>query len=244
MILSEKQKIIVESNDKKVVVNCSAASGKTTTLIERIKYLLGNGVVPNKIVAITFTNAAAEEIKERIAKAIAKEIAEYKTSVEYDSHNMTMMTDFYEMTMGQVNFNNGYKDVVEYYDEFFRKEPLNAGYGVVAGLDQVIQYIEHLHFTDEDIDFLRKQNKFSEEYLDYLRVHALAGETQLLEINTAKQSGSVAGTYEAVKYDILITINEWLGEDATISYDIDYSNPVIGTATISNGVPTFTEASE
>lgn len=81
-------------------------------------------------------------------------------------------------------------------------------------------------------------------YLDELRIKALAGETQLLEINTAKQSGSVAGTYEAVKYDILITINEWLGEDATISYDIDYSNPVIGTATISNGVPTFTEASE
>lgn len=117
-----------------------------------------------------------KEIKERIAKAIAKEIAEYKTSVEYDSHNMTMMTDFYEMTMGQVNFNNGYKDVVEYYDEFFRKEPLNAGYGVVAGLDQVIQYIEHLHFTDEDIDFLRKQNKFSEEYLDYLRHFEFTGD--------------------------------------------------------------------
>ena len=68
MILSEKQKIIVESNDKKVVVNCSAASGKTTTLIERIKYLLDNGVTPNKIVAITFTNAAAEEIKDRIGE--------------------------------------------------------------------------------------------------------------------------------------------------------------------------------
>ena len=81
------------------------------------------------------------------------------------------------------------------------------------------------------------------EYLDDLRINAIAGETQLLEINTAKQSGSVSGTYEAVKYDILITINEWLGEDATISYDIDYSNPVVGTATISGGTPTFTEAS-
>lgn len=82
------------------------------------------------------------------------------------------------------------------------------------------------------------------EYLNDLRINAIAGETQLLEINTAKQSGSVSGTYEAVKYDILITINEWLGEDATISYDIDYSNPVVGTATISGGTPTFTEASE
>ena len=82
------------------------------------------------------------------------------------------------------------------------------------------------------------------EYLDDLRINAIAGETQLLEINTAKQSGSVPGTYEAVKYDILITINEWLGEDATISYDIDYSNPVVGTATISGETLTFTEASE
>ena len=81
------------------------------------------------------------------------------------------------------------------------------------------------------------------EYLDDLRINAIAGETQLLEINTAKQSGNISGTYEAVKYDILITINEWLGEDATISYDIDYSNPVVGTATISGGTPTFTEAS-
>ena len=82
------------------------------------------------------------------------------------------------------------------------------------------------------------------EYLDDLRINAIAGETQLLEINTAKTVGSISGTYEAVKYDILITINEWLGEDATISYDIDYSNPVVGTATISGGTPTFTEASE
>ena len=77
------------------------------------------------------------------------------------------------------------------------------------------------------------------EYLDGLRKNATAGETQLLEINTAKTNGT-SGTYEAVKYDVLVTINEWLGENATISYDIDYSNPVQGTATITDGVPTFT----
>lgn len=68
------------------------------------------------------------------------------------------------------------------------------------------------------------------DYLDGLRKSATAAETQLVEINTAKSVS--AGVYEAVKYDILITINEWLGENATISYDIDYSNPVQGTATI------------
>ena len=68
------------------------------------------------------------------------------------------------------------------------------------------------------------------DYLDELRKSATAGETQLVEINTAKSVGT--GVYEAVQYNILITINEWLGENATISYDIDYSNPVQGTATI------------
>lgn len=68
------------------------------------------------------------------------------------------------------------------------------------------------------------------DYLNELRKTATAGETQLVEINTAKSVST--GVYEAVQYNVLITINEWLGEDATISYDIDYSNPIQGTATI------------
>lgn len=75
------------------------------------------------------------------------------------------------------------------------------------------------------------------EYANDLRKHAIAGETTLVEINTA--SKSVEGAYEAIKYDILITVNEWLGENATISYDYDYSNPVVGTATIADGEITF-----
>jgi len=76
------------------------------------------------------------------------------------------------------------------------------------------------------------------DYLDDLRRNATAGETQLIEINTAKTV--TVGNYEAVKYKVLITINEWLGENATISYDIDYSNPVQGTATISGSTISFT----
>ena len=67
----------------------------------------------------------------------------------------------------------------------------------------------------------------------------MIAETQLVEVNTAKTNGT-AGNYDATRYDILITINEWLGENATISYDIDYTNPVQGIATISNGTITFT----
>ena len=79
------------------------------------------------------------------------------------------------------------------------------------------------------------------DYLYDLKKRAISAETQLVEVNTAKTNGT-AGNYDATRYDILITINEWLGENATISYDIDYTNPVQGIATISNGTITFTES--
>lgn len=75
-------------------------------------------------------------------------------------------------------------------------------------------------------------------YANNLRKRAIAGETTLVEVDTT--SKGVAGAYDAVKYDVLITVNEWLGENATISYDYDYSNPVIGTVTITNNQITFT----
>ena len=80
-------------------------------------------------------------------------------------------------------------------------------------------------------------------YLDNLRRKAIAGETQLIEIDTAKTNGT-AGNYLAVMYDVLVTISEWLGENATISYDIDYSNPKTGIATISGSTITFTEETD
>lgn len=77
------------------------------------------------------------------------------------------------------------------------------------------------------------------DYLYDLKKTATSANTQLVEINTAKTNGT-AGQYDATRYDILITINEWLGENVTISYDIDYTNPVQGYATISSGTVTFT----
>lgn len=116
-----------------------------------------------------------KRIKDAILNAIKENVCE-DVKVEYDSHNMTMMTDLYEMTMGQVNYMNGEENVIEFFDEFFRKEPVNAGYGIAAGLDQIIDYIEHLHFTDEDIEYLKSLDKFSEEYLDYLRHFEFTGD--------------------------------------------------------------------
>ena len=108
------------------------------------------------------------KIKEEIAK-ILKENGYENSTVEYDTHNMTMMTDFYEMTMGQVNYKFKEYDKIDYYDGFFRKEPLNSGYGIVGGLDKFIKYIKEFHFTDEDIEFLREKTDLDDDFLDYLR---------------------------------------------------------------------------
>ncbi len=82
--------------------------------------------------------------------------------------NYTMLTDFYEITMANGFFNEGYKDTIVYFDMFFRTAPDGGGFAIMAGVRQVIEYLQNLKFTDEDIAFLRKKNMFSEEFLDYL----------------------------------------------------------------------------
>ena len=69
--------------------------------------------------------------------------------------NLTMMTDFYELTMSQAYFKAGKKDEVAVFDAFFRKNPLGGGYGVMGGVDRIIDFIKNAHFTDEDIEYLR-----------------------------------------------------------------------------------------
>ncbi|MDF2985080.1 MAG: putative nicotinate phosphoribosyltransferase [Eubacterium sp.] len=83
--------------------------------------------------------------------------------------NLTMLTDFYEITMANGYFNNGWKDKIAYFDMFFRKVPDNGGFAIMAGVEQVIQYLKNLEFNKDDIDYLRNRNQFSEEFLDYLR---------------------------------------------------------------------------
>ena len=83
--------------------------------------------------------------------------------------NLTMLTDFYELTMANGYFNNGFKDKVVYFDMFFRRVPDGGGFAIMAGLQQVIEYIENLHFSDEDIKYLKSKNLFTEEFLNYLK---------------------------------------------------------------------------
>lgn len=82
--------------------------------------------------------------------------------------NLTMLTDFYELTMANGYFLNGKGDVITQFDMFFRTVPDNGGFAIMAGVEQLSQYLENLKFTDEDIEYLRTRG-FGEEFLDYLK---------------------------------------------------------------------------
>ena len=82
--------------------------------------------------------------------------------------NLTMLTDFYEITMANGYFETGMADNIAYFDMFFRRVPDGGGYAIMAGVEQVIEYLKNLKFTEEDIEFLRKKNLFCDEFLDYL----------------------------------------------------------------------------
>jgi len=86
-----------------------------------------------------------------------------------DKNNLTMLTDFYELTMANGYFESNLIDKIVYFDMFFRKIPDNGGFVIVAGLKQVIEYIQNLRFTKDDIEYLRSKKIFSEKFLEYLK---------------------------------------------------------------------------
>ena len=82
--------------------------------------------------------------------------------------NLTMLTDFYELTMANGYFESGMADDIAYFDMFFRRVPDGGGYAIMAGVEQMIDYLKNLEFTDEDIDYLRSKKLFCEDFLKYL----------------------------------------------------------------------------
>lgn len=89
--------------------------------------------------------------------------------------NLTMLMDYYELTMSNGYFMKGFKDKVVVFDMFYRKNPENGGFVVSAGLEQLIDYIENMHFTEDDIEYLRGKGEFSEEFLHYLSEFKFTG---------------------------------------------------------------------
>lgn len=83
--------------------------------------------------------------------------------------NMTMLTDFYELTMANGYLQSGMEDEIAYFDLFFRVVPDGGAYAIMAGVQQVCDYLESLEFTDDDIEYLRSKKCFSEPFLTYLK---------------------------------------------------------------------------
>ena len=83
--------------------------------------------------------------------------------------NLTMLTDFYELTMANGYFETGMADDIAYFDMFFRRVPDGGGYAIMAGVEKMVDYLKNLKVTDEDIEFLRSKQIFCEDFLEYLR---------------------------------------------------------------------------
>ncbi len=90
--------------------------------------------------------------------------------------NYTMMTDFYELTMANGYFLSGKKDEIVYFDLYYRDVPDRGGFAIFAGLKDIVEYIQNLKFTEEDINFLRSKNIFSEGFLKYLKDFKFSGD--------------------------------------------------------------------
>ena len=101
-----------------------------------------------------------------------------------DERNLSLVMDFYELTMSQCYFNSEHRDRIVTFDLFYRKNPDEGGYAVFAGLEEVIGYIQNLHFEDEDIAYLRSLHKFSEPFLDYLRHFIFTGDIYAIKEGT------------------------------------------------------------
>ena len=90
--------------------------------------------------------------------------------------NLSMLFDFYEMTMANGYFRQGMQDRITYFDVFFRRVPDGGGFAIAAGLEQLAEYIQDLHFDEDDIAYLRSKNLFQEDFLDYLRRFQFTGD--------------------------------------------------------------------
>jgi nicotinate phosphoribosyltransferase len=92
------------------------------------------------------------------------------------SRNLTMLCDFYELTMANGYFHCEIRNKITYFDVFYRDNPDDGGYAIAAGLEQIVAYINDLHFDEEDIAYLRGKGCFGEDFLEYLRTFRFTGD--------------------------------------------------------------------
>lgn len=97
-------------------------------------------------------------------------------NTQFQERNISMVMDMYELTMSNGYFNEKCQDTLAAFDVFYRKNPDHAGFAIFAGLEQIVEYIQNLHFEETDIEYLRSRNLFTEEFLEYLRGFRFRGD--------------------------------------------------------------------
>lgn len=107
-------------------------------------------------------------------------------------NQLSLLTDFYQLTMMQGYFKNQENDRLVVFDMFYRSNPSGSSFSIAAGLEQFIDYLNNLHFSDSDIDYLRQQNMFEPEFLEYLRNFKFSG-----DVYSVKE-GTVVFPYEPI----------------------------------------------
>ncbi len=117
--------------------------------------------------------------------------------MKYFKRNLTMLCDYYELTMSNGYFNSGMKDKKVYFDVFYRDNPDNGGFAIAAGLEQIVEYINDLRFDDEDIEYLRGKNCFSEDFLEYLKSFKFTGDIWAIPEGTVVFPGEPLMTVRA-----------------------------------------------
>ncbi len=111
---------------------------------------------------------------------------------QFDKRNLTLVMDFYELTMSNGYFAEQDRDTWVAFDVFYRKNPDGGGFSIFAGLEQIVEYIEDLHFDDDDIEYLKSKGIFCDEFLEYLRNFKFKGDIY------AFPEGTVMYPYEPV----------------------------------------------
>ncbi|MBQ2715938.1 MAG: nicotinate phosphoribosyltransferase [Clostridia bacterium] len=133
---------------------------------------------------------------------------------EFSKQNYSLLCDFYELTMGCGYLGSEFKDKIAYFDLFFRRVPDSGGFAIVAGLEQIVEYIENLSFTENDIEFLRSKGCFSEQFLEYLRDFKFTGDIYAIPEGTPVFPGEPLITVRApvieaqfIETYLLLTLN-------------------------------------
>ncbi len=120
---------------------------------------------------------------------------------QFDKRNISMMMDLYEMTMANGYFSDEEQGERVTFDVFYRNNPDNGGYAIFAGLEQIIEYIENLHFEKEDIDYFRSLSLFREDFLKYLETYKFKGDIRALREGTVMYPGEPIMTVQAPLID-------------------------------------------